>query len=225
MKNLVVAIDGPAGAGKSTIARLLAKELNYIYIDTGAMYRAVTHFIVQNQVTMTDNRAMALALDAIHLELIPRQEGLAVFLNGEDVSAVIRSASVTAQVAAVAQLPAVREKMLHLQREMGQRGGVVMDGRDIGSQVFPQAEVKVFLTASIEERAKRRWAELQAKGESVEFAAICMDIAQRDKMDEEREIAPLIKADGAVEVDTTGMGVDAVLQRLKGLCEERMSNA
>lgn len=217
MKKLVVAIDGPAGAGKSTVAQLAAKELGYTYIDTGAMYRAVAWKVQQQGGEVTDERILAVVPD-IDVDLSYEQGKTTVRVDGQDVTGEIRTPEVSHIVSKVAALGPVREKMVDLQRKMAERGGVLMDGRDIATNVLPNADVKIYLTASIEERAKRRYKELCDKGLSVKLAEIQHDIAARDKADMEREISPLVQADDAVLLDTTGMSIPEVVQKIVGMC-------
>lgn len=217
MKKLVVAIDGPAGAGKSTVAQLAAKELGYTYIDTGAMYRAVAWKVLQQGGEVTDEAILAVVPD-IDVDLAYEQGKTTVRVDGVDVTSEIRTPAVSHIVSKVAALGPVREKMVALQRKMAERGGVLMDGRDIATNVLPNADVKIYLTASIEERAKRRYKELCDKGLSVKLAEIQHDIAARDKADMEREISPLVQADDAVLLDTTGMSIPEVVQKIVGMC-------
>ena len=217
MKRLVVAIDGPAGAGKSTVAQLAAKKLGYTYIDTGAMYRAVAWKVLQQQ-EVTDERILEVIRD-IDVELHYAEGKTTVTVDGEDVSAAIRTPEVSAVVSRVAALGPVRTKMVDLQRKMAKRGAVLMDGRDIATNVLPHADVKIFLTASIEERAHRRWKEMKEKGYDIALETLKKDIAARDKADSEREISPLVQADDAVLLDTTGLSIDEVVARILNLCQ------
>ena len=217
MKKLVVAIDGPAGAGKSTVAKLAAKELGYTYIDTGAMYRAVAWKTLQQKADVTDALILDVARD-IDVRLAYANGVTQVFVDGQDITGEIRTPEVSHIVSQVAALGPVREKMVDLQRAMAKEGGVLMDGRDIATHVLPNADVKIFLTASIEERAKRRYLELKDKGMDVDLAGIQVDIAARDKADSERTISPLVRAEDAVLLDTTGLSIDEVVERILGLC-------
>ena len=217
MKRLVVAIDGPAGAGKSTVAQLAAKKLGYTYIDTGAMYRAVAWKVLQ-QHEVTDERILEVIRD-IDVDLQYAEGKTTVTVDGEDVSAAIRTPEVSAVVSRVAALGPVRAKMVDLQRKMAKRGAVLMDGRDIATNVLPHADVKIFLTASIEERARRRWKEMKEKGYDIALDTLKKDIAARDKADSEREISPLVQADDAVLLDTTGLSIDEVVARILDLCQ------
>lgn len=217
MKRLVVAIDGPAGAGKSTVAQLAAKKLGYTYIDTGAMYRAVAWKVLQ-QHEVTDERILEVIRD-IDVDLQYAEGKTTVTVDGEDVSAAIRTPEVSAVVSRVAALGPVRAKMVDLQRKMAKRGAVLMDGRDIATNVLPHADVKIFLTASIEERAHRRWKEMKEKGYDIALETLKKDIAARDKADSEREISPLVQADDAVLLDTTGLSIDEVVARILDLCQ------
>ena len=217
MKRLVVAIDGPAGAGKSTVAQLAAKKLGYTYIDTGAMYRAVAWKVLQQQ-EVTDERILEVIRD-IDVDLHDAEGKTTVTVDGEDVSAAIRTPEVSAVVSRVAALGPVRTKMVDLQRKMAKRGAVLMDGRDIATNVLPHADVKIFLTASIEERARRRWKEMKEKGYDIALETLKKDIAARDKADSEREISPLVQADDAVLLDTTGLSIDEVVARILNLCQ------
>ena len=217
MKKLVVAIDGPAGAGKSTVAQLAAKELGYTYIDTGAMYRAVAWKVLQQGGEVTDEKILAVVSD-IDVDLSYENGKTTVRVDGQDVTSEIRTPEVSHIVSKVAALGPVREKMVDLQRKMAERGGVLMDGRDIATNVLPGADVKIYLTASIAERANRRYKELREKGLAVNLADIERDIAARDKADMEREISPLVQADDATLLDTTGMTIPEVVARIIGMC-------
>lgn len=217
MKKLVVAIDGPAGAGKSTVAQLAAKELGYTYIDTGAMYRAVAWKVLQQGSEVTDEKILAVVSD-IDVDLSYENGKTTVRVDGQDVTSEIRTPEVSHIVSKVAALGPVREKMVDLQRKMAERGGVLMDGRDIATNVLPGADVKIYLTASIAERANRRYKELREKGLAVDLADIEHDIAARDKADMEREISPLVQADDATLLDTTGMTIPEVVARIIGMC-------
>ena len=213
----MVAIDGPAGAGKSTVAQLAAKKLGYTYIDTGAMYRAVAWKVLQQQ-EVTDERILEVIRD-IDVDLHYAKGKTTVTVDGEDVSAAIRTPEVSAVASRVAALGPVRTKMVDLQRKMAKRGAVLMDGRDIATNVLPHADVKIFLTASIEERARRRWKEMKEKGYDIALETLKKDIAARDKADSEREISPLVQADDAVLLDTTGLSIDEVVARILNLCQ------
>ena len=217
MKKLVVAIDGPAGAGKSTVAQLAAKELGYTYIDTGAMYRAVAWKVLQQGGEVTDEKILAVVPD-IDVDLSYENGKTTVRVDGQDVTSEIRTPEVSHIVSKVAALGPVREKMVDLQRKMAERGGVLMDGRDIATNVLPGADVKIYLTASIAERANRRYKELREKGLAVNLADIERDIAARDKADMEREISPLVQAEDATLLDTTGMTIPEVVARIIGMC-------
>jgi len=218
MRNLVVAIDGPAGAGKSTVAQLAAEKLAYTYIDTGAMYRAVAWKVLQKAATnITEELILKVTADIeVDLQYIDRKS--IVFVNGIDVTGEIRTPEVTALVSQVAKIGAVREKLVALQRKMAQRGSVLMDGRDIATNVLPQADVKIFLTASIDERAARRWRQLQLNGYSVDMSELKQEIAARDKADSEREISPLVQAADAVLIDTTRLSIDQTVEAILNLC-------
>ena len=217
MKKLVVAIDGPAGAGKSTVAQLAAKELGYTYIDTGAMYRAVAWKVLQQGGEVTDEKILAVIPD-IDVDLSYENGKTTVRVDGQDVTSEIRTPEVSHIVSQVAALGPVREKMVDLQRKMAERGGVLMDGRDIATNVLPGADVKIYLTASIAERANRRYKELREQGLAVNLADIEHDIAARDKADMEREISPLVQAEDATLLDTTGMTIPEVVARIIGMC-------
>ncbi|MCO6467030.1 MAG: (d)CMP kinase [Bradyrhizobiaceae bacterium] len=219
MTPLVITIDGPAGAGKSTTARRVAEELGYTYVDSGAMYRAVTLAVIQKSVPLTEEGMDSLC-KSIRIELRPSPDGQQTLLDGVNVSADIRRQEVTDLVSPVSQFHAVRTKMVSRQREMGLHGGIVMDGRDIGSVVFPNAHVKVFLVADLEERARRRYNELTASGAKVELDAMQAQLAQRDKLDSERDEGPLVQPKGAVVIDTTHMSVDQQVQAILQLVHD-----
>jgi cytidylate kinase len=216
-----IAIDGPAGAGKSTIARKLAAELGYIYIDTGALYRAIGYFVLSRGVNTSDEIAIAGLLLGASIEIRFIDTEQRVFLNDTDVTSKLRTEVVSMAASAVSALPAVREFLLELQRELARKNNVVMDGRDIGTVVLPNADVKIFLTASPEERAKRRYDELISKGVSADYEAVLADLKTRDYNDSHREIAPLKEADDAITIDTTGYelneSVELIFQTVKDL--------
>ncbi|WP_046173734.1 (d)CMP kinase [Domibacillus indicus] len=209
-KQLQIAIDGPAAAGKSTAAKIVAAKLSYIYIDTGAMYRAITYKALRNNIDVEDGEALGRLLKETVISLEQGENGQMVLLDGEDVTEAIRTDQVTNNVSAVARHSEVRRDMTNRQQKLAQKGGVVMDGRDIGTSVLPDADVKIFLLAGVDERAKRRHAENLKKGFSSDLENLKREIAARDKMDTERAESPLKKAEGAIEIDTTFMSIEEV---------------
>lgn len=213
-KTLTIAIDGPAAAGKSTVAKLVAKQLAYLYIDTGAMYRALTLHALREGVDPNDEQALLDLFSNIDIKLKQEHDTQIVLLNQEDVTSDIRQPEVTNYVSIVAKHPKVRQIMVEKQRALATGHGVVMDGRDIGTYVLPHADLKFFLIASVEERAKRRYKENQARGIVSDFEELKKDIEQRDYRDMNRKIAPLKKADDAIEIDTTSLTIDQVVQRI-----------
>ena len=217
MKRCAVAIDGPAGAGKSTVAQLAAKKLGYTYIDTGAMYRAVAWKTLQQKKLVTDDLILSVLPD-IRIDLQYEDGKTRVFVDDVEVTKEIRTPEINKIVSQVAMLGPVREKLVELQRQMAERGSVLMDGRDIATHVLPNADVKIFLTASIEERAMRRAKELQERGYDVKLEDIKRDIAARDKADSEREISPLMQAEDAVLLDTTSLSIDEVVEKILAMC-------
>jgi len=208
LKKLVIAIDGPAASGKSTTAKLVAKRLGYMYIDTGAMYRAMTLKVLENKVPVDDEGAVSRLAETTHIEVMQDGDSLRVFLDRRDVTKEIRSQPVTNAASAVSSYRKVRELMVREQQRMGERGGVVVEGRDIGTVVFPEAGLKVFMVASPEIRAERRRKELEAGGVTVTFEQLVNEIKERDRKDSERSLSPLKRADGAVMVDTSEMTID-----------------
>ena len=214
MKKIIVAIDGPAGAGKSTVAKRLAKELGYTYMDTGAMYRAFALKARRNGIDLEDDRGLREALAGTNVELRENAGQPQVLLDGRDVSAEIRTPEMSQWASKISALKPVRERMVELQRAMGSRGGIVAEGRDIGTVVFPNAEVKIFLTARPEERGRRRFAELKDQGKEVTLEETLGEMKQRDHRDQGREVAPLRQADDAVAVDSTGMSVEQVMETI-----------
>lgn len=215
-----VAIDGPAGAGKSSIAKAVSKQLGFVYIDTGAMYRAVAVYAIENGIEIKEENFTQQVLDKIEIELAYEDGTQKIFLCGKDVSERIREADVSIGASNVAVIPAVRLKLVDLQRKLAQKTSVIMDGRDIGTYVLPDAEVKIFLTATSDVRAKRRLLEMQEKGMEAEFETVKRDIEYRDKNDSEREFAPLRKAEDAVLVDSSDMTIEQVISRIIGIIEE-----
>lgn len=215
MKPINIAIDGPAGAGKSTIARLVARELGYIYVDTGAMYRALTWKAIHTGTSFDDIQGLAQLSEVTVIELRLVNGLQEVWVDNEyNVTRQIREHNVTQHVSELAKVPEVRQQMVKLQQVIAANKGVVMDGRDIGTHVLPDAEVKVFLTASSEERARRRYKELTDKGYEVDLSSLHQDIVERDRMDSEREASPLKPAPDAVLVDSTGLTIDDVVHRI-----------
>lgn len=221
MTKSVIAIDGPAGAGKSTIAKMAAQKLGYIYIDTGAMYRAVAWRVLQEYTPPVSTEQIISVLDDIDIKLsYDENKNMRVETNGTDVSAAIRTPEVTALVSQVAAVSEVRTKMVELQRAMAQCGKVLMDGRDIGTCVLPNADLKIFLTASVEERANRRARQMKEKGYDIDVEEIKKDIIARDEADMNREISPLKKADDALLLDTTEMTIEEVLAAIVKMAQD-----
>jgi CMP/dCMP kinase len=207
---LIIAIDGPSGAGKSTLAKRLAKTLDFIYLDTGAMYRALALKVLRQAIDLADDARLAELIDATEIDLRERSGKLAVLLDGTDVAAEIRTPEVSQMASKVSALRIVRSRMLELQRAMGRRGSVVAEGRDIGTVIFPDAEVKIFLDASVTERARRRWEELKAAGRPVDLHETQCEIEERDRRDSERDVAPLRKAQDALVIDSSRTSADEV---------------
>lgn len=219
-----IAIDGPAGAGKSTLAKALAKELSFLYVDTGALYRAVGYAMTQRGVELQDSEAVAAQLDGLRVSLRYVNGVQRVFVGGEDVSEKIRTPEISMAASVVSAQPAVRQFLFQLQRDIAAQNDVIMDGRDIGTVVLPQAELKIFLTASAEERARRRYRELEEKGETVTYDEVLSDMMKRDYADTHREIAPLRQAEGAVPVDTSGQTLEESVAVMRRLVRERMGD-
>ncbi|BCC58162.1 TPA: (d)CMP kinase [Bacillus cereus] len=216
-KRISIAIDGPAAAGKSTVAKVVAKELSYVYIDTGAMYRTLTYAALEQKVDIENEEQLMEVVKNVNIEFQQGENTQLVFLNGQDVSEVIRTPDVTNRVSIVAKHRLVREEMVRRQQELAKKGGVVMDGRDIGTHVLPGAEVKIFMLASVEERAERRHLENLNKGFDSNLEQLKEEIAQRDKLDSEREVSPLKKADDALELDTTSLSIEEVVQKIMSI--------
>lgn len=217
-----IAIDGPAGAGKSTIARRLAGELSYIYVDTGAMYRAMALYFLQNGIDGNDEKAVSEACGYVEVSIIYRDGDQQVLLNGENVTGQLRTEEVGNMASVTSVYGAVRRKLVELQQQLAANENVIMDGRDIGTCVLPDAQVKIYLTASVECRAKRRYDELRAKGEDCDLAEIAEDIKERDERDMNRKISPLRQAKDAVLVDTSAMNIDEVVAAIRRICEEKL---
>lgn len=208
MKNLVIAVDGPAGAGKSTIAKIIAEKLNINYIDTGAMYRAVTYKCLQNKIDINnENEVIKIAKDT---QINFKDNN--IYMDGNLLQEEIRTMEVSNNVSNVAKIKDVRYLMVDVQREIGEKNSVILDGRDIGSYVFPNADYKFFLVATPEERGNRRYKELVNKGYEVKLDEIINDIIKRDEIDSNREFAPLVKAEDAIEIDTTGKDINEVVE-------------
>ncbi|MGI6254317.1 MAG: (d)CMP kinase [Acutalibacter sp.] len=217
-----VAIDGPAGAGKSSVAKAAAKILGFVYVDTGAIYRTIALYVLRQGVDPHDAAKVEALLPQIHVEMEYTEQGQKMVLNGEDVTGLIRTPEVSMATSACAAIPAVRAYLLKLQRDLAQKNNVLMDGRDIGTVVLPNAQLKVFLTASPEERARRRVAQLEEAGQPAEYQAILKDIQQRDYQDSHRETAPLRPAEDSVLVDTSEETFEQSVERLVNLVRERM---
>ncbi|PKR85925.1 (d)CMP kinase [Heyndrickxia camelliae] len=222
MKKIRIAIDGPAAAGKSTVAKIIAEKLSYIYIDTGAMYRSLTYKALQNRVSLDNEHALAELLLDTEIKLVASENGQSVFVDGMNVTNAIREAEVTNSVSIVSKYRSVREEMVRRQKDFAKNGGIVMDGRDIGTHVIPNAELKIFLLASVDERAERRHAENISKGFPSDLNKLKEEIELRDKLDSEREVAPLRKAEDAIELDTTSLSIGEVVDKIMHLVLERI---
>ena len=223
MKMISIAIDGPSGAGKSTMARKVAGELNYLYVDTGAIYRSVSLYAYRAGVDKTDSEKIVSLLPEIHIDMQYQADGIQhMILNGEDVTDAIRQNEVSLYTSAVAAIPAVRAFLLDLQRNLAATHNVIMDGRDIGTVVLPNATVKIYLTASAEARAPRRWLELHEKGDPIPLEQVLEDVQQRDYNDTHRDVAPLRQAEDAVLVDTTECDLEESYQLLLNTIRERI---
>lgn len=222
-RKLIIAIDGPVGSGKSTLARRVAAMLGYVYIDTGAMYRAMALKAQRRSISFDALDALTALASETRIDLRASEPTQQVFLDGEDVTAVIRTPEVAQAASKVALVPGVRKVLVTEQRRAGDRGGVVMEGRDIGSVVFPDAHLKIFLTASPETRAERRWREHQQKGDAIDLARTLVEIHERDRRDREREISPLVQAPDAVVVDSTAMEAEEVARLVLMLATNRVS--
>lgn len=217
-----VAIDGPAGAGKSTVSRAAAKAMGYIYVDTGALYRAVGVNALRNGIDTKDKAAVAASLDGISVDLVFENGEQKVLLNGENVSSEIRTPPASMAASDVSAVPEVRSFLFDLQRDIAARNNCIMDGRDIGTVVLPDAKVKIFLTASPEERAMRRYKELIEKGTAVEYKEVLDDLVQRDYNDSHREIAPLKPAEDGVILDTTGLDLEGSVNEIIRIIKEKV---
>lgn len=215
-----IAIDGPAGAGKSTIAKMAAKKLDFIYVDTGAMYRAMALYFLRREIDAKDEKKIAEACEHINVTIAYQEGEQQVLLNGENVNAFIRTEEVSMMTSNTSKYPAVREKLLYLQRELAAANNVIMDGRDIGTCVLPDAELKIYLTASASERAKRRYLEQKERGVESDLAQIERDIIARDEQDMNREIAPLKQAEDAIYLDTSDMPIEEVVTKIVSLVQK-----
>ena len=215
-----VAIDGPASSGKSTISKLIAKENHFLYLDTGAMYRVVTLAVLRNHISLEDYDAIYELVQNIDIRFSMKDGKQIVFMNKEDVTDEIRSVEVTRNVSAVSAIKEVRTRLVHLQQEIAENHSIIMDGRDIGTVVLPQAEIKIFLVASVEERAKRRYIENQEKGIEMSYEELVEDIRRRDHIDSTRKESPLKKADDAIEIDTTTMTIEDVVKAVTALIQK-----
>ena len=219
-----IAVDGPAGAGKSTIAKAVSKELEYIYVDTGALYRAIGLYVKEHNADTKSAEEVSALLSEIDIGIKFVDGEQRVFINGDDVSDKIRTPEISMAASDVSAIPAVREFLFELQKKLARENNVIMDGRDIGTVVLPNADIKIFLTASPEERAKRRFDELVKKGQSPIYEDVLKDIIQRDYNDSHREIAPLKQADDAVLADTTGKSLEEAVELIKGIISERLGD-
>lgn len=214
MKKIAIAIDGPAAAGKSTVAKIVAEKLQYVYIDTGAMYRSVTLYVLEHQIDVHDEESISKILPHITITFEQQTDGQHVHLNGRDITDEIRSTSVTNNVSLISSYSTVREEMVRRQQEFVADRGVVMDGRDIGTHVIPDAEIKFFLIASVDERAERRFNENKRRGFDSDIEQIKNEIRERDLKDTQRKVSPLVKAEDAIELDTTSYSIEEVAEQM-----------
>lgn len=219
-----IAIDGPASSGKSTIAKILADTYQLVYVDTGAMYRSLTYLALKNNIAFDDEDALMGLLNTTEIVLKRTEDGQSVIVNDEDVTEAIRQNDVTNNVSVVASFAKVREELVRRQQAMAQKTGVAMDGRDIGTVVLPNAEVKIFLVASVSERADRRYLENKQKGIESDYEQLIKEIIARDEYDSNREVSPLKQAEDAVKVDTTGLSIEEVVERCKEIILSKLSN-
>ncbi len=222
-KGIRIAIDGPSGSGKSTLAKRIARTRGLVYVDTGAMYRAVGLYVSRRGVSPEDRAGVAALLPEITIELVTGEDGQKVFLCGEDVTGLIRTEEISMCASNVSKLPEVRAFLTSLQKAMAEKGGIVMDGRDIGTVVIPDAEIKIFVRTSSEERARRRYEELIARGEDAVYEDVLRDIVRRDENDSRREIAPLRAAEDAVILDNSGYEPDDTFQEASAIIERRLA--
>jgi cytidylate kinase len=219
-----VAIDGPASAGKSTVAKLVAKRFNYVYCDTGAMYRVVTLAALQQGIAMDATKQIANLARQVKISFKPGDPEQRVFLNGEEVTTAIRQGEIDNNVSAVAAIPAVRQEMTNQQRQIAQTGGIVMDGRDIGSTVLPNAPVKIFMVATAHERARRRYVENKEKGiATASLAELQHEIELRDQKDSSRKVSPLVQAPDAIRLDTTKLTIDEVVDKISDIIKKTLN--
>jgi len=223
VKQIQIAIDGPAGAGKSTIAKIVAENLGFTYIDTGAMYRAVTNKAISNNIELSDAKALEQMLLNTSIILEPSPNGQLVFVDGENVTDAIRSNEVTANVSEVAAHANIREILVAKQQELAKRGGIVMDGRDIATHVLKDAELKIFMSASVEERARRRFLDNERRGIPSTIEKLQEEIALRDKLDSQREASPLIQAEDAIYLDTTELSIEEAANEILKLARKQMA--
>ncbi len=220
-----VAIDGPAGAGKSSVAKMTAEKLGYVYVDTGAMYRAITWYILDLNLTFNDHQGIQSLLDHIDLTLKPTEAGQEVWINGQNVTSLIRSPLINQYVSHVAQMSNVRQFLTDIQKKMASNGGIIMDGRDIGTVVMPDAQLKIYLTASVQERARRRYVEMKAAGNEQELGQLMEDISERDRMDEQREVSPLRQAEDAIYLDCSKLSMHQVVDAIVELSISKINEA
>jgi cytidylate kinase len=222
-RGIVVAVDGPSGAGKSTITRLLARRLGYLYLDTGAMYRTVALLAKRGGIAVDADGELDALCSSLDIAFERENGNFRIIANGEDVSALIRTPEISLLTSRVSARKVVRDHMQRLQRRLGEEGGVILEGRDIGTAVFPDAEAKFFLSASVEERGRRRYLELKEKGEDVSLETTIREVAERDAQDEQREHAPLRRAGDAVDVDSTGLTIEQVLDAMERVISDRLA--